>query len=222
MTGEWIKIGGQSHSMNSASRTFGQALDHNIGGLIQNQRVYEGRLDVLKSEQRKLQNTSYDLQDELKSLEPYLAKAHRLKPQSRAELMADVEDLENRMLSNGEDLKAMSRQIEHAAKREMEALGGGLPSRSVVKAYPFSVEDLAFDLNDHIKEDGFYALHVHSANGPGHVMGIQVKPEGCKFMDPNTGEFAMTNRKDMLNLVGTAVAGGYPNSTSFSLDHFRA
>jgi hypothetical protein len=223
MTGAWIRLGAQSQSMAEASAAFGHALDTNVDAMKQSQQAFEARIGDLRSRQREVANESIELRQEWKELEPYIKKAHRMTPASRKQLEAEVEDLEQRMTSNLSDLNEVSTEIQRVSEQEMRRLGGGLACKKVVEDHPFSDENLAHDLNKYIQEPGYYALHVSLPDGPGHVMGVHVGRDGrFRFMDPNTGEFAMSHRSDMLNVVATNVAGCYSKSTSFSLQHFAA
>ncbi|MET0405793.1 MAG: hypothetical protein ABW123_25455 [Cystobacter sp.] len=225
MTAEWIKLGAQSQSMSGASASFAHALDTNVDGMKRKQEAFEARIGELKAQVRPRQNAIMDvmssLQREYEDLEPYIKKARKMTPESRQRLTNDVMDIDRRRAQCERDLQAISTDIESMAHRETARLGAGLRCRPVVDGHPFAIESLAQDLYSRIEQPGFYALHVSLPDGVGHVMGVQVGEDGrCKFMDPNTGEFGMSNRKDLINLVATAVAGGYSRSTSFSIQHF--
>jgi hypothetical protein len=223
MTGEWIKHGAQNPSMQQASAAFGQTLHYNMPGLIEKQAQFEGRLGFLKSEQRQHKAEMSEQQKDLHDLTPFIQdmEAGRLSPRKARQVNSWVADLESRMNTTSHNIAETGARIAHAEKQEAASLGGGLPHTRTADNQRIT-EDFAHDLDRATQRPGFYALHMHANDGgSGHVMGMEVGAQGCKFMDPNTGEFATRDRKAMLNVAVDHVGTLYMNRNDrFSVDHF--
>ncbi len=224
MTGEWIKHGAQSSSMEQASAAFAHTLHHDMDGLIGKQAQFEGRMGELKNQQKLNKAEVEQNMKDLEELTPFLnaREAGKLKPKRALQVNQWEAELEGRMQATQQKISATDAKIAQVEKQEAANLGGGL-SHTRTAEHKTITDNFAHDLDAATQKPGFYALHVHSnSGGPGHVMGIQVGEHGCKFMDPNTGEFVMKDRKAMLNVVTDHVGSMYVNRHDrFSVDHFN-
>ncbi|MCY1078032.1 YopT-type cysteine protease domain-containing protein [Archangium lansingense] len=223
MTGEWIKHGAQNSSMDQASAAFTQTLHHDMQGLIVKQAQFEDRLRPLKNELQQNKAEADQHTQDLKDLTPFIQQmeAGQLSPSRNRQVMKWAADLESRMNATQQKISDTGARIAQIEKQEAANLGGGLSHTRMLDTELIK-GDFVHVLDSATQRPGFYALHMHSnSGGSGHVMGIEVGPKGCKFMDPNTGEFVLKDRKAMLNVVTDHVASLYMDlNDRFSVDHF--
>ncbi|WP_081713932.1 YopT-type cysteine protease domain-containing protein [Cystobacter fuscus] len=223
MTEEWIKQGARNSSMDQASAAFTQSLHHGMPQLIDRQERFNGRMDALRNEMLQNKAESEQHMQDLQELTPHIQamQAGRLSPKKANQVRKWVDQLESDMQATQQKVANTGARLAEAEKNEAARLGGRLPHTQMVSNKNIT-HDFAHDLDAATQRPGFYSLSVHSKDGgPGHVMGIEVGPHGCKFMDPNTGEFVMKDRKAMLNVATDHIASLYMNSNDrFSVSHF--